>query len=63
MVDLGKLGFENVEKGVCYFDSKICILGFKIMMLLLVGDIGTFELISRVGGKSPNLLFKINRYN
>ena len=39
MVDFGKLGFENVEKGFCYFDSKICILGFKIMILLLVVDI------------------------
>ena len=48
-----------LKKGYIILISRMCILTFKMMILLLVGDIGTFELISRVGGKSPNLLFKI----
>ena len=59
MVDFGKLGFENVERGFCYFESKMCILGFKMMILLLDVDIGTFGLILRLEGKNPNLLYKL----
>ena len=62
MLKLGKfwdLGFQNVKRGFCYFDSKICVLGFKIRLLLLVVDIWAIGAIMGNGVENPNLLYKL----
>ena len=61
MLKLGKfwdLGFQNAKRGFCYFDSKMCTLGFKMRLFMLVVDIWTMGSILEKGGKNPNLLCK-----
>ena len=54
-----RLRVSKCQRGFYYFDSKMSILGFKIVVLMLVVDLWTIGSMLENEGKSPNSLCKL----